>query len=196
MTHEHISKPIEITCEATEALPLNELKEFQGELKTRTDADYEKIFASIRKHGIAFPFFVWNKGSDNFILDGHGRFEALRRAAHTGYIIPELPIVYIEATDETTAKNLLLRLNSRFGIITIDGVRDFIDGADIDLEGINLPELPDLSSRLDALMNNMSAPSFDGSAYEPPEFALYCPECGLLYEATEDELRRVADYED
>ena len=195
MAHEQISKTIEITCESTEALPLKELKEFQGDLKTRTDSDYEKIFASIRKHGIAFPFFVWNKGGDNFILDGHGRFDALRRAAHTGYIIPELPVVYIEAADEDTAKNLLLRLNSRFGTITIDGARDFIDGADIDLDGINLPELPDLSSRLDALIDNMPAPSYDG-AYEPPEFTLYCPECGLLYEATEDELRRVADYED
>ena len=84
MTHEQISKPIEITCGAAETLPLNKLTEFQGGLKTRTDGDYEKILASIRKHGIAFPFFVWNQDGSNFILDGHGRFEALRRPAQPG----------------------------------------------------------------------------------------------------------------
>lgn len=119
----------------------------------------------------------------------------VRPLARTGYIILELPIVYIEAADESTAKNLLLRLNSRFGTITIDGVRDFIEGFDIDLDGISLPELPDLSKRLDALLNHIPMP-YDSNEYAPPEFSLYCPECGLLYEATDNELRRAADYED
>jgi len=78
-----------------------------------------------------------------------------------------------------------LRLNSRYGEITFDGIREFLDGADIDLSGISLPELPDLSERLDELLESM--PNVD--AVEIPEFLLYCPECGERYEATDDELR-------
>ena len=193
MTHEQISKPIEINCEAAETLQLADMTEFQGELKTRTDDDYDKIFTSIRKHGIAFPFFVWKCGDSNYILDGHGRYESLCRAAGKGYIIPELPVVYIDADNEVAAKNLLLRLNSRFGTITIDGVRSFIDGADIDLETVNLPELSDLSARLDAMLDNIPLPDYDNSNFEPPKFDLYCPECGLQHEVDDDDLRRIAD---
>ena len=195
MKHENISIPIKITCEAMESLPIAEMSDFQGELKTRTDEDYEKIFASIRKYGIAFPFFVWKSENNNFVLDGHGRLESLRRAMRTGYIVPELPVIYIDAADETVAKNLLLRLNSRYGAITLDGVKDFINGANIDLNGINIPELPNLSASLDALLNGLPMPE-ETAESDVPKFNLYCPECGEAYETTDEELRGLIEYED
>ena len=76
---------IKITCEAKEYLDFSEMAEFQGELKQRTDADFEKIENSIKKHGFAFPFFIWKNGDTNFVLDGHGRYGALQRMQSKGY---------------------------------------------------------------------------------------------------------------
>jgi len=158
------------------------MTEFQGELKERTPEDYEKITNSIYKHGIAFPFFVWKSVRKKYILDGHGRSEALRLAKENGVKIPPLPVVYIKAKNAEIAKNLLLRLNSRYGTITVQGIQSFIEGADIDISDVNIPELPDLSARLNTVL-------YESPYYEPPVFQLFCPECGDKYEVTDDELR-------
>jgi len=181
---------IRITCEISTTLTLGRMTELQGELKARTSEDYDKIMRSIYKYGIAFPFFVWKKGRLNYILDGHGRTGALIRERERGVKIPALPVVYVQAADEQTAKNLLLRLNSRYGEITIEGIRDFLEGVDIDLDEINIPEIPDLTERLDALLEDAT----DGG-HNNPEFILFCPECGEQYHVTDDELREVAGYE-
>jgi ParB-like chromosome segregation protein Spo0J len=160
------------------------MTEFQGGLKTRAENDYKKIQSSIRKYGIAFPFFVWRDGDHNYVLDGHGRLGALQRLEQAGEEIPALPAIYIEADDAIHAKNLLLRLNSRYGEITADGIKEFLSDVDADLEGVNIPELPDIGAVLDAALAN--APE-----YEPPKpkFELFCPECGEQQDITDDELQ-------
>ena len=186
---------ISVTCEVRETLALADVRDLQGGLKTRSDEDYELIISSIRKYGIAFPFFVWQNGDINYVLDGHGRAEALRRAEAGGAIIPPLPVVYIEADDERQALNLLLRLNSRYGAITLDGLRDFIEGADIDLNEVRLPELPDLENQLAAMLNDALGDT-EAAGRDKPEFILLCPECGEVYEITDDELREVIGLHD
>ena len=179
---------IRITCESKDFLELDNMTEFQGELKLRDEYDYEKVMRSIREHGIAFPFFVWKNGKTNYILDGHGRSEALRFEQDKGIKIPPLPVVYVAAKDKDTAKNLLLRLNSRYGTITADGMREFLEGVDIDLSNIQIPELPYLAERIDAILTEYEQGT--------PEFVLYCPECGERYDISDDELRRAVRYED
>lgn len=49
-------------CNTADRLELGCLTEFQGGLKQRTAEDIEKIKKSIRRHGFAFPFFVWSHG--------------------------------------------------------------------------------------------------------------------------------------
>ncbi|GHV35056.1 hypothetical protein FACS1894187_06930 [Synergistales bacterium] len=188
---------IKITCEVKQTLPLSDMTEFQGDLKIRTEGDYEQIQSSIRKYGIAFPFFVWqDSDSINYVLDGHGRLGALQRMAQGGGIIPPLPIVYVEADDAIQAKNLLLRLNSRYGEITADGMKEFLADVDADLDGVNIPELPDIAAILDAALDG--APSAEPDDYEPPKpkFEVFCPECGELYDISDEELQEVADNED
>ena len=85
---------MEVKCKTQHTLPLEELTEFQGNLKERDSVDVGKIMKSIRKHGFSFPFFVWNHDAINHVLDGHGRLLALKQMAKDGENIPELPIVY------------------------------------------------------------------------------------------------------
>ncbi len=131
---------MEVKCKTNDTLPLSELTEFQGKLKERSDTDYAKITKSIKKHGFAFPFFVWKHDGINHVLDGHGRIGALKRMVAQGEHLPPLPVVYVNAKDENDAKELLLKLNSHYGQMTAESVRDFLGNLQIDFEDLSLPE--------------------------------------------------------
>ncbi len=131
---------MEVKCKTNDTLPLSELTEFQGKLKERSDTDYAKITKSIKKHGFAFPFFVWKHDGINHVLDGHGRIGALKRMVAQGEHLPPLPVVYVNAKDEDDAKELLLKLNSHYGQMTAESVRDFLGNLQIDFEDLSLPE--------------------------------------------------------
>ena len=49
---------IKIKCETKDVLDFSAITDFQGNLKARDDADFEKIERSIKKHGFSFPFFI------------------------------------------------------------------------------------------------------------------------------------------
>ena len=131
---------MKINCNTQDTLPLSALTEFQGNLKIRDDTDFEKIEKSIKKHGFSFPFFVWKKGKINYCLDGHGRIGALQRMVARGEKLPDLPVVYVKCKDEAEAKELLLKLNSQYGHMTADSVREFLGDLQIDLSDLALPE--------------------------------------------------------
>ena len=133
-------KSMEVKCKTNDTLELSQLVEFQGNLKERTDADFEKIAKSIKKHGFAFPFFVWKHDGINHVLDGHGRMGALKRMVAQGEHLPPLPVVYVNAKDEADAKELLLKLNSHYGQMSAKSVRDFLGDLQIDFEDLALPE--------------------------------------------------------
>ena len=129
-----------VKCDNEKTLELAEMTELQGNLKQRTDIDYDKIKLSIIKYGFSFPFFVWNDGKKNYILDGHGRFETLCKMQKDGYIIPPLPVVYIQCKDKKEAKQKLLRLNSTFGKLTKESVLEFAEDIDLNFDEIALPD--------------------------------------------------------
>lgn len=176
---------MEVKCKTNDTLPLLALTEFQGNLKERTDADFEKIAKSIKKHGFAFPFFVWKHDGTNHVLDGHGRIGALKRMVAQGEHLPPLPVVYVNAKDEADAKELLLKLNSHYGQMTAESVRDFLGDLQIDFEDLALPEgVLDLSKELkendtiddDDLpeIDEMESDSKAGEIYELGPHRLMC----------------------
>ena len=130
---------IKVSCQCKDFLALGELTEFQGGLKSRTEFDVDKIVRSIRKYGIAFPLFVWRHDGINHCLDGHGRLLALKKMEQDGDTIPPLPVVYVDCKDDRAARDLLLRLNSQYGRMTADSVREFADGFDVDFTELQLP---------------------------------------------------------
>lgn len=130
---------VEIKCETKDRLNIAEMTELQGTLKQRTDIDYDKIKLSIIKYGFSFPFFVWNDGKKNYILDGHGRFATLCKMQKDGYDIPDLPVVYVDCKDKNEAKQKLLRLNSQYGKMTRESVLEFATGLDLNFDELALP---------------------------------------------------------
>ena len=131
---------IKIKCESKDYLPFEKLVEFQGGLKQRDEADYEKIIRSIKKHGFMFPFFTWAHKGKYYLIDGHGRYGALQRLVASGEQIPPLPVVYVKCKDEAEAKEILLKLNSQYGHMTADSVREFLGDLKIDFADLALPD--------------------------------------------------------
>lgn len=135
---------IKIKCESSNFLTLNEITDFQGDLKERSAGDMEKIKKSIKKHGVAFPIFIWqteeNGETINYCLDGHCRTRALREMAAAGEQIPPLPVDYIHAETEAEAKELLLKLNSQYGHMTAESVAAFLGDIKIDFDELALPD--------------------------------------------------------
>ena len=134
-------KTISVKCETKETLNIAEMKVFQGTLKERTDVDYDKIKLSIIKFGFSFPFFLWkDKDGNNYLIDGTGRFETLCKMQKDGYLIPDLPVVFIQCKDKKEAKQKLLRLNSQYGKMTKESVLEFAEDIDLNFEEIALPD--------------------------------------------------------
>jgi hypothetical protein len=158
---------IRVTCKTADSLPLEAIEEFQGTFKKRAKKEIDQIITSILKFGFSFPFFIWQYEGHNRCLDGHGRILAVQKMKKTYYAldeaghlivkkgtvppIPDLPVVFIEAANEAEAKQKMLRLNSQYGIIDIDGFREFIDGLEMEWGDLALPsgelfQFPDIFS--------------------------------------------------
>jgi hypothetical protein len=142
---------LKVACKTEAHLPYGEIEPFQGNLKKRTGDIVDKLCRSIIKHGWSFPEFIWKNDGHNYCLDGHGRLAAIPKLEKMGYSIPPLPVVYVDAKDKNEAKELLLKLNSTYGVLDTEGFKAFIDGLEIDWSDLSLPsgelfEFPDLSS--------------------------------------------------
>ena len=156
---------IRISCKVSDFLPVESIEEFQGNFKKRTKKEIEQIITSILKFGFSFPFFIWQNDGHFWCLDGHGRILALMVMSKYYYAldkdgqlyikkeppppIPELPIVFIEAANEAEAKQKMLRLNSQYGVIDLEGFRQFIEGLQLEWGDLALPsggliQLPEL----------------------------------------------------
>ena len=132
-------KTILIKCDNEKTLDIDEMTELQGGLKIRNESDYEKIKKSILTYGFSFPFFTWKSGKTNYLLDGHGRYETLKRMREEGYIIPPLPVYYVKAKDKAEAKQKLLRLNSSYGKMTKESVLEFAEDIELNFDEVLLP---------------------------------------------------------
>lgn len=124
---------IKVNCKAADALKLTEMKPFQGKLKKRTPQDIDALKKSLMDEGMMMPFVIWRKpgdtetGTDMYLLDGHGRKEALVQLAVDD---PELlefqwPVIYVDAEDEDAARKALLQITSQYGKITKIGYKAF-----------------------------------------------------------------------
>lgn len=133
-------KTISIKCETKDYLKLEDMTVMQGGLKERNDTDYDKIKKSILTYSFSFPFFIWKSGKTNYLIDGTGRHSCLLRMQEEGYIIPELPVVYIQCKNKADAKQKLLRLNSQYGRMTKESVLTFAEDIDLNFDEIALPD--------------------------------------------------------
>lgn len=132
---------IPIRCKGNRYLPFSSLKGFQGMLKELSKKNAEELKLQIKKLGWVAPVFVWDGDK---ILDGHQRLAILPSLLAEGYTIDKIPIVDIDARSKEEAAKILLSINSRYGIITDEGLYEFMHDMDIDVSDLKGIELPDV----------------------------------------------------
>ena len=113
---------IKVTCKGADEKAIDELLEFQGEIKKLSKANLDKLKQSIVKYGFTAPIFIWEHKGDNYILDGHQRLKALCSLREDGYSLPLLPVVYVYAADIKEAKEKLLHITSQYGEFVIEQI--------------------------------------------------------------------------
>src|SRR6267142_106376 len=169
---------VQIRCAAAVNIVLAKLTPLQGELKELSDVNFEKLKQSILKHGITFPFFIWQSEGKNYILDGTQRDRVLKRMSDEGYEIPLLPCALIQAKDRKEAAEKILLISSQYGKMTNNSLEDFLSENDLDLSELqNELELPsiDLEFFRDSDFQPSSA---DEQGRLDKKNPVQCPECG------------------
>ena len=167
---------IPVSCDPEgklDRVPLDQIEEFQGGLKSLGKTEYAKLKQSITEKGFIVPCFAWRNGSGRWkLLDGHQRVRVIRTEGWT--IDGGIPVVEIVAENERDAKEKLLAIVSRYGRVEGQGLYEFLDGTGIDLEEWTVPDLPDLDldSWLDEFIRDPDVPPGDPEAVpEVPEEA-------------------------
>lgn len=157
-----IKKVLKIACQGAGALSIDLIQPLQGDLKSLSKENYERLRAEIERDGFSFPFAVWENPADGglYILDGHQRRETLVRMRKDGWEIPEVPIVFVEADDIKQAKHKLLAAASQYGKVESDGLLEFIGNdflADDLVSHFNFPEIDIKALSLEHLQSVMGS---------------------------------------
>lgn len=150
-----------------ERLTLSSLTDFQGDLKSLSEDSFNRLSKSIINKGFFVPLAVWTEKKTKIkrILDGHQRVRVLTKLAEEGWVIPELPVLNVEAKDEQEAKDKLLLLVSQFGKVEKQGLYEYLNIAGLDektvLTDYDLPEVDGMKF-LDEFYNDLSADPLAG----------------------------------
>jgi DNA modification methylase len=141
------TKTVRIACDVRDSVPLDDLHALQGELKSLSKEDYAKLRAEILDTGFAFPICVW-KGPKGkiMIVGGHQRARALKEMRDAeGFVIPPVPVVFVQAKNETEARRRVLQDVGQYGRIERQGLYEFMHEAEISIQELTdsfrLPEI-------------------------------------------------------
>ena len=170
---------VQIRCKAAVNLDLGQLTPLQGDLKELSQSSFNKLKQSILRHGITFPFFVWQNDGKNYILDGTQRDRVLLKLVSAGYKCPPLPCALIDAKDKKEAAEKILLISSQYGRMTEESLDEFL--AENDLSFLDLAdelELPSIDNAYFKDPNEFAAASADEQGRLDKKNPVTCPECG------------------
>ena len=138
-------KKVRIECQGAAKLPIGKIEPFQGELKSLSSENYDRLKKSILELGFSFALQVWRHKGHYYCIDGHQRDRVLTRMAKEGYEVPPVPVDWVEAADEQEAKRKILAGTSNFGKMEKQGLYQFIEDAGLDakwvMDDYSFPEI-------------------------------------------------------
>ena len=136
---------VEIKAHGATMLSVKSLRPFQGNLKSLSEKNYNKLKKEIVELGFSEPLSVWKHEDINYILNGHQRLRTIQKMIEEGYECPALPVNWVDANDYNDAKRKVLALTSQYGKIENDGLYEFISDSDITVdyieESFHFPEV-------------------------------------------------------
>lgn len=158
-------------------VPWRDLVEFQGDLKTLTGENLEKLKQRILSIGFIQPITTWYTEGYYDILDGHQRFTALKSLESDGYVIPDVPVVRIDAESKEHAQKILLSIEAKYGELNKKALRTWLD--DLDEVFDDTLRLVDTSISLDFnLFEPDTEDDDEPQKDENSKTVICCPNCG------------------
>lgn len=127
-------------------LQLEQLNEFQEEIKILTEEKYASLKEEILADGFDFAPHVWMDSEGAFwLLDGHQRRTCLTRMKGEGFRIPTIPCVEVQAESLEHARRMVLAGTSQYGTFQPKKITDFIKKTGLSNEQLlmrfHLPEV-------------------------------------------------------
>ncbi len=189
-------RTIRIDCDVRDHLPLDQLEPFQGELKSLSKEDYDRLRREIIEHGFAFPVHVWRSPENvHFILGGHQRVRVLKELRQSeGFEIPPIPVVMVKAATFALAKRRVLQDASQYGKVEGQGLYQFMNEISLDpgelAMSFRLPELnmPSFNAEFffdDVVGGEPGEPATGSKELSPDDFNEFnhkCPRCGFHFD--------------
>lgn len=138
-------KIISIKCGGEVNVKLEELNVFQGNLKSITSEQFNKLKQSLIKDGLPIAFHIWiDSKYKKWILDGTHRFKAFMALQDEGYFIPPIPCnVVIAKTKKEAAKTVLIS-NSKYAEMSQESLSDFMIDMELDFNELEFLDIPEL----------------------------------------------------
>lgn len=138
---------VKIICQGAESLPIEDLTQFQDDIKKLSNENYEKLKAQIMEIGYAEPINIWECKEENkkYIGNGHQRLVTMLRMKSEGFTIPNVPVSKIFPKDKSEFAKIVLSLTSQYGEIDAKGTHEYLIKHNIPVqyieEKLRLPEL-------------------------------------------------------
>lgn len=114
------------------------VKDFQGNLKDLDGPNHDKLLAILESRGFTVPLFLWPHDGEFFLLDGHQRQRVMEHNELSDDGNHDVPYLVINAPDVKAAKEMLLEITSQFGLITPDGLDEYAELAELNVDELNV----------------------------------------------------------
>lgn len=123
-----MSDEIKVAVRSKDVISITMLENLQGNLKTLSDQNYQKLKNEILTDGFSFVVHIYEDlaSAKLYIIDGHQRIECLKRMKDEGYSVPQVPVAFVEADDLDHAKRKVLAAASQYGSFNQGGAEEFI----------------------------------------------------------------------
>lgn len=154
----------------------DELVPIQGNLKSLTDKNYEKLKHKLISLKFSEPIGIWKSDGCLYILSGTQRWRTVKTMVEKeGYEPPDLPCFVVEAADRTEAKNKILSLCCQYGEINELELYEFMQDIEWDAKEFTTLNIPKLDT--DSFIEGLKS-------MEKPKRRRYqriCPKCGHIF---------------
>ena len=152
-----------------EYVPISTIKPYKRNAKLHPQEQIEQIKTSMQEFGNIDPIGVWH----DEIVEGHGRYEALKQMG-----VKEIPIIRLDdLTDEQRKAYALvhnkLTMNSDFDLALLDTELAEIETIDMTLLGFDEPEQTEQKINVGGELNTDS--------FSDDKFECTCPKCGFKF---------------
>ena len=145
-----MNKTIKINCEGATTFSIAEIKETQGQLKTVSKVNFEKLKKIFLADGFSYPLAIATVGKKPYgLIDGHQRTKVLKTLIEEkGYKLvgidgketDRIPVTITKCDDVKHAKKLTLDAVSQFGKVNKKGLKDFVIDLDINFDDFSIPD--------------------------------------------------------